>query len=210
MKKPKISNLKNDRRPQPVQTAPEIWSVDFLFGYRYFFEAKMKKTLLVVCAVVALSCDGGLSPIPPPKPALRGTVYFQRGTWPGTPTSPDSLANLWVFASQQYPLDSALVFNGLFSEPPTIFLYPSVATNLPFYVDSVQYEFELPAGVYKYVGVIQHITPDFNSIRSLRVVGYYVDPGDSSRPLQATVLNDAVTSGVDVVVDFHHLPPQPF
>jgi len=170
----------------------------------------MKKTFLAVCTIVFLSCDGGLSPTPPPKPGISGTIYFAKGTWPGTPASPDSLANLWLFASQEYPLDSAIVFNGLFSIPPTIYLYPSFASNLPFYVDSVQYYFELPVGVYKYIGVIQHISPDYSTIRSLRVAGFCVDPADSSQPLQAVVRDGVVTSGINVNVNFHNLPRQPF
>jgi hypothetical protein len=191
-------------------TRPGIHRVAFQFGYRYFFDATMKKTLLIVCAMAALSCDGGLSPTPPPKPGISGTVYFAKGTWPGTPSSPDSLSNLWIFASQEYPLDSALVLSGLFSSPPTVFLYPSLAANLPFYVDSVQYDFELPVGLYRYIGVIQHISPDYTSIRSLRVVGFFVDSADSSNPLQASVRDGIVTSGVNITVNFHNLPPQPF
>jgi hypothetical protein len=170
----------------------------------------MKKLFLLVCAIVALSCDGGLSPTAPPKPGISGTVYFAKGTWPGTPSSPDSLYNLWIFASQVDSLDSARVFNGLFSSPPTIYLYPSFASNLPLYVDSVQFDFDLPVGPYKYIGVIQHVTPDYTSIRGLRVVGFAVDPADTTKPLQVVVRDGVVTSGIAVYVDFHNLPPQPF
>ena len=170
----------------------------------------MGKGILVLCTIAWMSCDGGLSPTPPPKPGLGGTVYFAKGTWPGTPTSPDSLSNLWIFASQIYPLDSSLVINGLFSNPPTIFLYPSPIDNLPFYLDSVQYFFPLPVGTYKYIGVIQHIAPDFNSIRSLRVVGFAKDPTDLALPLRSQVMDGSVTSGININVDFHTPPPQPF
>jgi len=175
-----------------------------------FFQKSMKK-IIVLLALVELSCNGGLSPTPPPKPGISGTVVFAKNTWPGTSTAPDSLYNLWIFASQIYPLDSSLVINGLFlTNPPTIFLYPSVAENLPFNVDSVQYEFDLPVGTYKYIGVIQHITPDYQTIRSLRVVGVAKDRADSTLPLQAQVVEGTVTSGVNIHVDFHNPPPQPF
>jgi hypothetical protein len=171
----------------------------------------MRKGILVLCTITWMSCDGGLSPTPPPKPGFSGTVYFAKGTWPGSPTLPDSLSNLWIFASQIYPLDSSLVINGLyFSSPPTIFLYPSTGDNLPFYVDSVQYFFPLPVGTYKYIGVIQHITPDFNSIRSLRVVGFAKEPADSALPLQTQVIDGSITSGININVDFHSPPLQPF
>ncbi len=170
----------------------------------------MKNSLLVLCALLVFGCNGGLSPAPPANPGISGTVYFAKGTWPGTPTAPDSLSNLWIFASQQYPLDSALVINGLFSSPPTIFLYPSFVSNLPYYVDSLQYTFDLPVGTYKYIGVIQHISPDYNSIRTLRVVGFLADPADLTRPLSVTVLDGAITAQINLHVNFHNPPPQPF
>jgi hypothetical protein len=170
----------------------------------------MKKSILVLSTAVLMSCNGGLSPTPPPKPGISGTIYFAQGTWPGTPLTPDSLSNLWLFASQVYPLDSSLVFSGLFSYPPTVFLYPSLASNLPFYADSVQYVFDLPEGVYKYVGVIQHVSPDYSTIRSLRVVGVAKDPADTSKPLQLQVTQESANPIVDGYVDFHNPPAQPF
>lgn len=170
----------------------------------------MNKGLLVLCAIAWMSCNGGLSPTPSPKPGISGTVYFAPGTWPGSPSSPDSLSNLWIFASQVYPLDSSLVINGLFSSPPTIYLYPSLVENLPFYQDSVQYSFALPPGTYKYIGVIQHISPDYNSIRTLRVVGMAKDPANPTIPLRAQVVDGSITAGININVDFHNPPPQPF
>ncbi len=169
----------------------------------------MRRLLSVLPLFVVLACNAGLSPTPPPKPGISGTVYFANGTWPGTPTSPDSLVNLWIFASQVYPLDSSLVFNGLFSSPPTIFLYPSIVQNLPFYVDSVSYFFSVPLGAYRYIGVIQHIDASF-SVRSMRVVGFARNPADTSLPLQTQVSEGTVASGVNIYVDFHNPPPQPF
>ncbi len=171
----------------------------------------MRKWILALCTIVWMSCDGGLSPTPPPKPGISGTIHFAKGTWPGTPSLPDSLTNLWIFASQIYPLDSSLVIHGLFlSSPPTIFLYPSRSSNLPLYVDSVQYYFSLPVGTYKYIGVIQHIGQDFSTIRNLRVVGVAKDPVDPLLPLQTQVIESSVTTGININVDFHNPPPQPF
>lgn len=170
----------------------------------------MKKFILVLCSVAWMSCNGGLSPTPPPTPGISGVVRFASGTWPGTPTAPDSLWNLWVFASQVYPLDSASVIGGLFSSPPTIYLYPSVTQNLPLYVDSLSFTFPLPLGTYKYIGVIQHIAPDFSTIRKLRVVGVANDPANPSTPLRVQVLAGSVSGGIIINVDFHNPPPQPF
>lgn len=175
-----------------------------------FCEQIMKRWVLVLCVVSVAGCNGGLSPTPAPKPGIGGTIYFAKGTWPGTPVTPDSLANLWIFASEVYPLDSSLVVSGLFSSTPTIFLYPSFVANLPFYVDSVQYFFPLPLGFYKYIGVIQHIDPFSFSISSLRVVGVAKNPADTTQPLQVNITQGSVTTGVDLHVDFRNPPPQPF
>jgi hypothetical protein len=171
----------------------------------------MRNYIFILCALVFMGCDGGLSPTPPLKPGISGTVFFNRNSWPGTPTSPDSLSNLWIFASQIYPLDSSLVINGLFlSTPPTMYLYPSAIENLPLYVDSVNYFFPLPVGTYKYVGIIQHITPDYNTIRSLRVVGVASVATNSTVPREVRVVDAAVTEGINIHVDFHNPPAQPF
>ncbi len=169
----------------------------------------MMRWLAVLFVFVMIGCDGGLSPTPPPKPGISGTVYFAKGTWPGTPASPDSLTNLWIFASQIYPLDSNIVFNGLFSDPPSIFVYPSLVANLPLYVDSVNYFFSVPLGDYKYIGVIQHVAASF-SVRSMRVIGFARNPADTAQPLQVRVSAGSVAGGVNIFADFHDPPPQPF
>lgn len=183
--------------------------VAFLIVNCYFLLTSMKRWIPPLCVFVLTACNGGLSPAPPPKPGLSGTVYFEEGTWPGSPSVPDSLTSLWIFASQVYPLDSTLVFNGLFSSTPTIFLYPSVIQNLPFYVDSVRYFFSVPLGLYKYIGVIQRLDQSF-SVRSLRVVGFARNPADTTQPLQVQVSEGTVASDVNIHVDFHNPPPQPF
>lgn len=165
----------------------------------------MKRLPLVAIAVLLLSCDHGLAPPPSVEPGFGGTVYFERGTWPVA----DSLVNLWVFASQVYPLDSTKVFQGLLSSPPTIFLYPSFGTNLPLFVDSVPYSFALPPSTYKYVGVIQRVANDVN-VRSLRVVGLYGTNDSPPLPIPV-VINDAdFITGIDIRVNFRKPPPQPF
>jgi hypothetical protein len=160
---------------------------------------EMKRILIVAFAVIALSCDHGLAPLPSVQPGFGGVVSFEKSTWPA-----DSLANLWIFASQVYPLDSAKVFGGLLSNPATIFVY-----SLPFYVDSVSYSFSLPPATYKYVGVIQHLTNDFN-IRSLRVVGLYGTNDVPPVPIPIEVSDRAFPTNINMRVNFRKLPPQPF
>lgn len=166
----------------------------------------MIKLLLVLpTAFLIASCEPGLTPPPEVRPGFGGTIYFQNGTWPPA----DSLLNLWLFASEIYPLDSASVFTGLFSNPPLILLYPATDQNLPFFVDSVSYAFSLPPGTYKYVGVLQRYANEF-SVRSLRVVGIYGTTSDPPLPIPVIVSESQFISGIDMKVNFHKPPPQPF
>lgn len=169
----------------------------------------MKYLILIILCLLITSCDGGLAPPTPMELGFSGTVYFAPGSWP----SADSLINLWIFASKIYPLDSAKVYSGLFSNSPTIFLYPSISGSLqPFNVDSIAYSFPLLTGTYKYIGVIQQTSFDFTDqgIRALRVVGFYKNSTDSSKPGIVEVNNNYQVKGINIDVDFRNPPPQPF
>ena len=165
----------------------------------------MKKLLLAAIVVSSLSCDHGLEPPLSVEPGFGGTIYFEKGTWPAS----DSIVNLWLFASQLYPLDSAKIFAGLFSDPPTIYLYPASDKNLPLFVDSVSYKFNLPPGTYKYVGVLHRRANDIN-VSSLKVVGLYGTNDLPPLPIPIIVSGSNFVSGVDIRVNFRKPPPSPF
>lgn len=163
----------------------------------------MKWLFLSLVVVLLVSCDGGLAPPPPFDPGFGGTIYFRN--WPPS----DSLVNVWLFASQIYPLDSNKVFEGLFSTRK-IFLYPDFNKSLPFYVDSVRYSFRpLEPGIYRYIGIIQQFNPTI-SIRSFRVVGVYRNPNDTLQPGVIEVRDFSFVDNIHIRVDFRNPPPQPF
>ncbi len=165
----------------------------------------MKQLVFLALTILFLSCDHGLAPLPPVEPGFGGTIYFAKGTWPPA----DSLVNLWIFASQVFPLDSAKVFGGLFSNPPTIYLYPALDKSLPLFGDSVSYSFNLPPATYFYVGVLQRTANDIN-IRSMKVVGMYGTSGDPPLPIPVVVSDVDFLTGIDIRVNFRKPPPQPF
>lgn len=167
----------------------------------------MKRIFLIALVVVSISCDHGLAPplASTVEPGFGGTVYYEKGTWPVA----DSLFNLWLFASQVYPLDSAKVFEGLFATSPYIFLYPAIDKNLLFFVDSVSYSFKLPPAEYKYIGVIQRFASDL-TVRTLRVVGMYGTKDIPPQPLSVKVSENTFVTGIDLKVNFRKPPPQPF
>jgi hypothetical protein len=158
--------------------------------------------------LLLVACDGGLAPPPPVELGFSGTVHFTPGSWPPS----DSLVSIMIFASKIYPLDSATVFAGLFSNPPSIFLYPDIGKSLPFFVDSISYLFPLRSGTYKYIGVVQQISSDLftRGIRVFRVVGFYKDPANLSQAGSVIVNDNSQVIDINVDVDFRNPPPQPF
>jgi len=173
------------------------------------FLTRMRSTALIACVLLllscALSCDGGLAPPSLIEPGFGGTISFTSGTWP----PPDSLVNLWLVASQDYPLDSVTVFTGIFSNPPRIYVYPSLDTNLPFNIDTVSYSFLLPPANYKYIAVIQRFKNEINA-RALRVVGLYGTATIPPEPISVSVRDFEFMKNINIVVNFHNPPPQPF
>ncbi|MBN1398487.1 MAG: hypothetical protein JXA06_10690 [Bacteroidetes bacterium] len=167
----------------------------------------MRFLVFIILCVVFIACDAGLAPPSPVELGFGGTVYFAPGSWPA-----DSLISLWIFASQVYPLDSSKVYAGLFGNPVTIFLYPSITSSLPFYVDSLEYSFPLRPGIYKYIGVIQQKDSDLQGlgIRVFKVVGFYQDPADPSLPGFVEANDSVQVKGININVDFNNPPPQPF
>jgi hypothetical protein len=165
----------------------------------------MRSIVLLLPVIVLLSCDGGLAPTPIIDPGFGGTITFASNTWPPR----DSLVNLWLVASQDYPLDSVTVFSGIFSNPPRIYVYPNLTQNLPFNVDTVSYAFHLPPSDYRYIVVIQRFRNEINA-RALKVVGLYGTTADAQLPQSILVHDFEFKTGVNINVNFHKLPPQPF
>jgi len=162
--------------------------------------------LVLLFLGLTASCDEGLTPPPEVRPGIAGTIQFV----PGSPWPPaDSLWGLWLFASLEYPLDSARIITGVLIEPRTIFLYPSIGESLPFFVDSIQFRFDLSPGVYPYVGVIQQHSPEL-ATSSFRVVGMLEDSTAPGLPRSIQVLSGSVVPSLRVDVDFAAPPPQPF
>ncbi len=178
-----------------------------LFPRHLIISGMTARLAVLLCAITVAACNDGLEPTPPPNPGFVGQVRFVPGTWPST----DSLAQiqLWIFAARTVPHDSASIVNGILMSPVTIFLYPSLSTPLPTAVDSLDYTFHVPTGSYQYLGVLQHFGADF-AISSFKVVGIYQNPDAPGVPLPLTVSDVALARDVNITVNFHQPPPQPF
>jgi hypothetical protein len=143
--------------------------------------------------------------IPPDiEPAIAGTMTVM-GSWPPS----DSVDAMWLFASEVYPLDSALVFSGIFAGK--IRVYPSLDGTLPEGFDTLAFVFAVPPATYHYIGVLQRFLPgsDFN-LDNYRVVGVYSNPGLPGEPRDVRVREYQVAAGINISIDFANPPPQPF
>jgi len=158
-------------------------------------------SIFILVLLILIGCDHGLEPAEPKDKitGISGTVYFQN--WP----SVDSLKHLRIVAFISFPPQD--IFTELISE--TAFAYPAISDtgNLPYFVDSVYYQFELAAGEYQYIAVAQHYETLLFS--GWRAVGQY-DTDATPEPTAVTVFEDSLLENIDINVDFKNLPIQPF
>ena len=158
--------------------------------------------LLAVCVVGLFGCDKGISPIESPS-GFGGTI-----TYVSAPPSPDSLMDLRIVAVPYYPVDTVVetLIQKLFSGA-----IPYSGTLLPVTIDSGKtqtYQFLLRPGVYKYVAVVQQY--GVLILQDWRVIGIYGYSPSSPFPGSVTVSAGRIQTGIDFIVDFKNLPPQPF
>ena len=151
------------------------------------------------CALILLlaACDHGLSPDAGVDPGFTGTVRIN-GPWPPE----DSVRDLRVVAFRNYPpkdiLSEVIEGSAMFSE--------SMAYGFSDTTYTIQ-DATL-SGSFSYVVVAQNYGGDvFNDWRA---VGVYALSGDPAVPTPVSLGGGDFVSGIDIEVDFYHLPPQPF
>jgi hypothetical protein len=147
-------------------------------------------------------CDHGLAP-PESSPVeitgIRGSISYSH--WPPA----DSLIDLRLVIFKTYPPDNIL--NEVISGNAVV--YPGLSeSHLPFNVTNTEYTVPLPAGVYDYVVVAhqygRNITKDW------QVVGQYDTTPADSLPTAISVEEGKLLKNINIDVDFHNLPAQPF
>ncbi len=164
---------------------------------------KLFLLFLAITPILLSSCDGGLALPPDVEPGIAGVLTVQ-GPWP----PPDSVKTLWVFASQIFPIDSSKVATGILTNK--ILLYPSIAESLPYNITVRPFNFALPPATYYYIGVLQRFGDNLLDPKSYRVVGVFSDTSGVGFPRIVEVRDFEVVTGVNIVIDFYNLPPQPF
>jgi hypothetical protein len=167
----------------------------------------MQKISAVVYCLVLLQfgCDKGLEPGSVITPGFGGEIYYNSAI----PLKPplDSLFDLRVVAVPYFPVDTSfyVIFRKIIND--TIAYSPA---SIPT-ADSgktVSYEMLVKPKSYYYIAVVQQFGPDVFS--QWRVVGIYGYSAASPSPKPVTVPSGGFIKGINIVVDFKNLPPQPF
>ena len=136
---------------------------------------------------------------------MTGSISYLNWPPPDSPP-PDSLIDLRLVVFKNYPPDSILleVLTG------NAIVYPALAatSGLPMYVSMTAFEIELDPGTYDYVVVAQRFGP--NVTADWRAVGQYDTMLSDSLPTAISIIQGKLLKEINIVVDFNHLPPQPF
>lgn len=158
---------------------------------------------ILLCALLAGGCDEGLKP---PAAAtitpgiLSGTVRFVNWDSAGT------VVDLRLVIFRNFPPPDLIqeVLQGRAS------VYPPFGGGalVPTGADSVAYALSLSPGVYQYVAIAQQFGPDV--MADWRAVGQYDLDTNLTTPTPVTITAGTRLSGIDITVDFAHLPPPPF
>jgi hypothetical protein len=164
--------------------------------------ASVALTLALMCC---LACNEELGPLNGHS-GFRGIIRFKN--WP----PPDSISDLRLVAFESFPTDSAQILITLLAGGGAA--YPPIGAKFPLFADSLEYVFTTTTGTnlqvknYAYIIVAQQYGP--NILNDWQPAGVYSTTPDSFDPAPLRVLLHRVSPGIDINVDFHHLPPKPW
>ncbi len=152
---------------------------------------------IIFSLVFIIGCNQGLSPdesvVGQGPSGIAGTLRFTN--WP----PPDSLFDLRVVVFKVFPptdILSALLTGQAFAFPPIDSL------PLPFYVDSLIYQVELPPGTYEAVTVVYRYGPLILSDWALVGVYHRPDAPSDTIPDKVKVFPGQLTPNIDIQVNF--------
>lgn len=159
--------------------------------------------ILFVSACLLMGCDKGLDPGPEQGPEQKpygfsGTIYFQN--WPPQ----DSVRDLRVVAFLHYPPENIIrdVRQGKAKYTESLVsAYGNTSVTYTLLLSP------LPPGRYEYIVVAQQFGPSL--LNDWRAVGVYYANNDTTQPGVVNVPNNVIVQGININVDFNHLPPQP-
>lgn len=158
--------------------------------------------VLPILVLIVTGCDKGLEPkqVSATTGTFAGLITFHN--WQVA----DSVYDMRLIAFRVFPPTNILeeVLQG------RAIVYPPLgSTQLARRGDdSMVYELTVAPGTYPYVVIAQQYGP--NILADWRPVGQYDLDTNYTIPSPVQVTAGAVTSGIDISVDFAHPPPPPF
>lgn len=168
-------------------------------------QTRLAMALLALLLLYSPGCNDELGPLNEPS-GFRGVIRFKN--WP----SADSVRDLRLVTFETFPSDSAGILLALLGGRAAAF--PAIGQKFPMFLDSLPYEFTTTTGTnlqvknYEYIIIAQQFGP--NILSDWQPAGVYTKTPDSFNPAAVRVLLHRVTQGIDIDVDFHHLPPKPW
>ena len=156
-----------------------------------------------ICTLlIGAGCNEGLNPDSAVVEGFGGTITYISKIPPA-----DSLRDLRVVAVPYYPIDTTFssillkVTQGIISySPATIAAGDSGTVN--------HYQMVVKPGTYNYVAVVQQYGSDV--FTQWKVVSVYGATHGTTAHAVVVVNNNTFIDHINFVVDFYHLPPQPF
>ncbi|MBP6672067.1 MAG: hypothetical protein KA247_02910 [Bacteroidetes bacterium] len=165
----------------------------------------MRYFTLLSAAVVLFTggcSEQGLNPETFTDPGFTGTISFI-----GAVPPPDSLLDLRVVAVPYYPIDTVFqtlilkIIEGTIPFGENISAHAAVGSTM-------RYEMLVHPQSYPYAAVVQQFGPDvFSQWKVVSVFGISIG---NNTPGNVHVQDGKVTQNINFIVDFYHLPPQPF
>ncbi len=165
--------------------------------FRHATRIGVQVSIVVLLTLGALSCDHGLAPITKQEPGFGGRIQVT-GNWPAS----DSLQDFRIIAFREYPprdlLLEILANRAIFSD------------KLPFHEREIRYSVKSLGliGSFAYVVAAQQYGPRVE--QDWRAVGVHTRTGDPTHPSAIVLEADRFLDGIDLIVNFVDLPPQPF
>ena len=163
-----------------------------------------KYICFIIIVLIGYFCNKGLEPPRHAPTGFSGVIRYQ-GTWFN-----DVQVNKLIASKVYRTFRNINEILFLVLETDSIDVHPSLSLqdNLPINVDSTLYTFQLPAGEYLYIAVVQAIGDPLNP-SNWKVVGVYSDNPEWT-PKRLLVADHVMQKNIDITVDFNNLPPQPF
>ncbi len=171
----------------------------------------MKRTLALAVrlAVLALFIPGGNEELGPlnEDSGFSGILRFRN--WPPA----DSNFEMRLIVIEDIPTDSNAIVTTLISGKAAI--WPAAGKDFPTLIDSLPYVFTTRTGTnlqvknYNYVAVVWQYGPSI--LHDWRPAGVYTAGApNTSPPVPLRVVLHRIIPNIDILVDFHNLPPVPW